>query len=93
MAVLCSFETFESVYETTRPHLQSALYLLWSVYVETYPSVANDMSIGYTKLQMLTFQPGLNISKSDIPTRLAQWQRVSSYILDSPISNIIGHTM
>ena len=73
MAAACSFETFEPVYQTTRPHLLSALYLLWSVYMETNPIVSNDMSIGYIKLRMLTFQPGLTISKSDIPTRLAQW--------------------
>jgi len=73
MATGCSFEAFEPVYQTTLPHLLSALNLLRSVYVETNPSVSNDMSIGYINLRMLTFQPGLSISKSDIPTRLAQW--------------------
>ena len=29
MAAACSFEAFEPVYQTTRPHLLSALYLMW----------------------------------------------------------------
>ena len=50
MAAVRSFETFEPVYRTTRTHILLALYPLRSVYVETNPSVSNDMSIGYRGL-------------------------------------------